>query len=115
MARGKPIHLSVKAENENIIMSVKDHGIGIAKTDLSRIFERFERAVSGNNFAGLGLGLYIVTQLLEAHQGRIRVESNLGEGSRFTFSIPRKLVSDFDPALLVTADRWQHETSGVKH
>ena len=73
-----------------VSVSLRYHGIGIAKPDLTRIFDRFECAVSGKDFSGLGLGLglFIVTQLLEAHQGKIKVESEVGVGSQFTFAIP---------------------------
>jgi PAS domain S-box-containing protein len=90
--QGKPIHLSIWSEKENVCLSVTDGGIGIAEEDQGRIFNRFERAVSGRHFAGLGLGLYIVKQLLEAHGGKIAVKSKLNEGSVFTITIPEKAV-----------------------
>jgi PAS domain S-box-containing protein len=89
-AQGKPIHMAIWREDERVFFSVKDEGIGIAENDLDRIFDRFERAVSGKHFAGLGLGLYIVKQLLEAHGGEIKVVSQLHQGSSFTFSIPER-------------------------
>ena len=84
----KPIFIQVKSEGQQVKISVTDQGIGIAEDDLTRIFKRFERAVSGDLFSGLGLGLYIVTQILEAHQGSIQVKSMPGIGSTFTVSIP---------------------------
>jgi signal transduction histidine kinase len=69
-------------------LTVQDQGIGIAKEDQSRIFERFERAVSPNEASGLGLGLYIVKEILEAHGGSIRVESELGKGATFIVRLP---------------------------
>jgi PAS domain S-box-containing protein len=89
--QGKPIHVETEVNDGIVTVSFRDHGIGIAKSDLNRIFDRFERAVSGNNFSGLGLGLFIVTQLLEAHQGKIKVESEVGKGSQFTFEIPANI------------------------
>jgi signal transduction histidine kinase len=68
---------------------VRDQGIGIAPEDQKRIFERFERAVSSRHFGGLGLGLWIVRQLVNAHGGTIRVESTPGEGARFEIDLPR--------------------------
>ena len=68
---------------------VRDQGIGIAPEHLSRIFERFERAVSAHNYGGLGLGLYIVRQIVEAHGGAIHVTSTPGEGSTFVVDLPR--------------------------
>ena len=69
-------------------IAVRDHGIGIAPEALERIFERFERAVSSRNYGGLGLGLYIVRRIVEAHGGTIRVESAPGEGSTFLVELP---------------------------
>ena len=55
---------------------------------LPRIFQRFERAVSSRSYGGLGLGLYIVRQIVEAHGGTISVESTPGEGATFTVDLP---------------------------
>ncbi len=60
----------------------------IAEENLARIFDRFERAVTGNGISGLGLGLYISRQIAEAHGGRIIVESEVGNGSSFRVQIP---------------------------
>jgi signal transduction histidine kinase len=67
---------------------VSDHGIGIASDHLDRIFDRFERAVAPLSYGGLGLGLYIAKQIVEAHGGTIRVSSELGIGSTFTVELP---------------------------
>ncbi len=85
---GKPITVTVSAENGKAKFTVQDQGIGISKDNQSRIFERFERAVSVNSFGGLGLGLYIVKELVETHGGHISVESELGEGAAFTVELP---------------------------
>lgn len=85
---GKPIQISTWTENQKVKISFCDNGIGINKMDLERIFGRYERAVSGNHFGGLGLGLYIVQQILIGHGGSIAVKSKLGEGSTFTVEIP---------------------------
>jgi two-component system, OmpR family, sensor kinase len=69
-------------------VSVRDRGIGISPEDHDRIFGRFERAVSANNYGGFGLGLWISRELVEAMRGRIRVESALGQGSTFTVVLP---------------------------
>ena len=77
---------------ETIEMCVKDNGIGIPKDAQPRLFERFYRApnIEGSNTRGIGLGLYIVAQLLKLQDGTIRVESSgiPGEGSRFIFTLP---------------------------
>lgn len=86
---GRPISLSVWGEAERVCLSVTDRGIGISSEAQARVFERFERAVSGQHYAGLGLGLWIVRQTMEAMGGSIRVESVIGEGSTFVISLPR--------------------------
>ncbi len=72
----------------SVRLRVRDHGMGIAPEDQARIFERFERAVSSRHFGGLGLGLWIVRQVVEAHGGAIRVVSAPGEGAEFTVELP---------------------------
>jgi signal transduction histidine kinase/DNA-binding response OmpR family regulator len=86
---GKAIEIRVTQDAENVQMAVRDEGIGIAPEHLERIFVRFERAVSSDNYGGLGLGLYIVRQIVEALGGTIRVVSALGTGSTFTVMLPR--------------------------
>ncbi|MEO5667850.1 MAG: PAS domain-containing sensor histidine kinase [Bdellovibrionota bacterium] len=85
----RPIAISVRAYDDAAVFSIRDHGIGIETEKMSHIFERYERAVSSKNYGGLGLGLYIVQQVVNAHQGRVRVRSRLGSGSRFTVVLPR--------------------------
>ncbi len=85
---GKPIEVVLGQKEKNAVLVVQDHGIGIAKKDQDRVFERFERAVSTHHFGGLGMGLYITRQIVAAHGGKIKVESSLGEGARFTVELP---------------------------
>ena len=85
---GEAIDVRLHREPAHAVLSVRDRGIGIALADQKRIFDRFERAVSPRNFGGLGLGLWIVRQLLEAHGGTIDVESTPGQGSTFTVRLP---------------------------
>jgi signal transduction histidine kinase len=73
-----------------IRLVMTDRGIGIEKDDLSRIFDRFERAVSMRNFGGLGLGLFISRQIAEAHGGTIVVESQRGRGSTCVVTLPQR-------------------------
>jgi signal transduction histidine kinase len=89
--RGRPIAFTVDGDPTVARFTIRDLGIGIAPLDRERIFERFARAVSGRNFGGLGLGLYIVGQIVAAHQGRIDVASRLGEGATFTVALPRQV------------------------
>ncbi len=86
-APGKPIEVTVKSADSLAILRVHDEGSGIAPEDQKRIFEQFERAVSPN-LGGLGLGLWIARKIVEAHQGRIYVESRLGAGSTFVVELP---------------------------
>jgi len=85
---GKPVHVAVGAEARRARLTVRDEGIGIPSEALSRIFGRFERAVSERNYGGLGLGLYISRQLVEAMSGTIGVESQEGQGATFTVELP---------------------------
>lgn len=87
---GKPVEISVSTDHDCAFIVIQDNGIGIAEEDLKRIFQRFER-VAGPEGGGLGLGLYIVTQIIEAHKGTIKVESRPGEGSKFTIELPLSL------------------------
>ncbi len=85
---GKPIHLRVEAREGRATLTVRDEGIGIHPEHLSRIFDKFERAVSERNYGGLGLGLYIVRQIIEALGGTITARSSPGEGATFEISLP---------------------------
>ena len=87
---GGKVNVVVKEEPELAIFEVRDTGIGISPVDLPRLFERFYRAVGrkSRQQRGSGLGLTIVKSIAERHGGGIRVESQLGKGSKFTLSIP---------------------------
>lgn len=84
----RPIELSLKKANNLAYFSLKDSGRGIDPQDQQRIFNRFERAVGATEISGLGLGLFISRQILEEHHGKIWVESQLGRGSTFNFTLP---------------------------
>jgi signal transduction histidine kinase len=77
-------------QDNNVCISVADNGIGINKTDQKHIFDKFYRASTGNihKFKGLGLGLYYVKKIAEAHGGDVTVSSRPGKGSTFTVTIP---------------------------
>ena len=90
---GKPIEIALAQNDERAQLAVRDYGIGIAPEQIPRIFERFERAVSSRSYGGLGLGLYIARQIVEAHGGTIRAESELGSGARFTVELPLTSVA----------------------
>jgi PAS domain S-box-containing protein len=95
---GKPVELRYGLHDGQAFLQVHDHGIGVAEADQRHIFERFERAVSSQNYGGLGLGLYIVKRIVEAHGGTIRVESVPGEGASFLVELPRQPVVQVPPA-----------------
>ena len=86
---GQPIQVAVQAEDGSARIAVRDRGVGISEADRARIFGRFERAVSTRQYGGLGLGLFITQQIVEAHGGTIAVESAPGEGATFTVTLPR--------------------------
>ncbi len=86
--QGQPVEVKVFKKDVFAYLSVKDYGIGIAKEDQDRIFGRFERAIAANEVSGLGLGLFIVKEILSAHQGTIEVKSDIGTGSEFIIKLP---------------------------
>jgi signal transduction histidine kinase/DNA-binding response OmpR family regulator len=88
---GKPIRVTVSSQGPVARLSVQDQGIGILPADAERIFERFERAASQRHYGGLGLGLYITRQVVEAHGGTIRVASHAGAGSTFSVELPLEI------------------------
>jgi two-component system phosphate regulon sensor histidine kinase PhoR len=86
---GGEILVRAEAEDEHVQVVLKDTGIGVAPQHLPHIFERFYKVNRSRRDSGTGLGLSIVKQLVEAHGGRISVESKEGEGCTFTFTLPR--------------------------
>jgi len=87
-AAGGPIQVSAAQENEAAVLQVRDRGAGIPEAQLSRIFERFERAASARNHGGMGLGLYVARQIAEAHGGSIEAANLPGRGACFTVRLP---------------------------
>jgi signal transduction histidine kinase len=88
--RGKPIEITAESVDvANARLTVKDSGVGIAPEHQERIFNRFERAVTGRNFGGLGLGLWIVSQIVGDAGGHVGVQSALGEGAKFVVDLPK--------------------------
>jgi len=87
---GKPIEITVEERGPMGRLVVVDHGLGIAPEGVERIFQRYEQAISARSFGGLGLGLYIARQIVDAHGGTIQVESQPGAGSTFTIDLPKR-------------------------
>ena len=85
---GGEVVLSAESQDESIRFAVKDNGIGIPTEDLPRIFERFYRVDKSRTGSGTGLGLSIARHIVEAHGGKIWVDSVEGQGSTFYFTIP---------------------------
>ncbi|ADO75019.1 PAS domain-containing sensor histidine kinase [Stigmatella aurantiaca] len=85
---GKPVHIQVSVEEGSALLAVRDEGIGIEEEQQARVFERFARAVSDRHYGGLGLGLFIAQQVIEAHGGTLSVESSPGRGALFTARLP---------------------------
>ncbi len=86
---GTEITVDAHRRGDSLLVSVADHGRGISPAEQQRLFQPFERLKEGRgNKPGLGLGLLVSRRLVEAHGGRIWVESEVGKGSKFTFSLP---------------------------
>jgi len=91
--QGRPISVEFgplgPEAGSDISIAVRDRGIGMSRDVLDRIFDRFERAVTDREYGGLGLGLWIARQVVEAMGGTIAAESDPGRGSTFTVRLPR--------------------------
>jgi PAS domain S-box-containing protein len=87
--KGLPVKVDLRSHGDFMTISVTDQGIGIPESFKDKIFSRFQRAVPASEVSGLGLGLYISKQIVEAHQGKISVDSELDKGSCFTVQIPK--------------------------
>jgi signal transduction histidine kinase len=84
----QPVDIEVGQHPEGAQIVVRDRGLGIGPADQARIFERFERAVDPAGYAGLGLGLWIAREVVEAHRGHISVRSEQGQGAEFRVVLP---------------------------
>jgi PAS domain S-box-containing protein len=86
---GRPIQVSVAERGKAVECVVRDQGIGIPPEALLRIFQRFERAVSDRHYGGMGLGLYVTQQIVEAMGGTVSAQSEPGAGTALTVTLPR--------------------------
>jgi len=85
---GRPIEVSVRVEASQAVLVVRDHGIGIPDEEQSKIFGPFAPVLAATHHAGLGLGLWIAQQIVQANGGRIKVDSRPEHGSTFTVELP---------------------------
>jgi signal transduction histidine kinase len=87
---GGSVAIATRNDGDDVVISVRDEGVGIAEEDLSRIFDRFERVETGiaGRIAGTGLGLSIAQEIASLHGGRLWADSELGLGSTFYLAIP---------------------------
>ena len=83
--KGGTIDVFVKLQNGDLLFSVADNGNGIPKEDIPNLFKRFSQGTSKKRSTGTGLGLYLSRQIVEAHGGKIWVESKVNKGSEFSF------------------------------
>jgi len=90
------VRLTAERQGAELVISVRDTGIGVPPEDAERIFESFQQGQSGisGKYQGTGLGLAISRRLVEMHGGRIWVKSTPGQGSNFTFTIPQRAVPE---------------------
>ncbi len=86
--QGQPVEISLARTQNSAIIEVRDHGIGISARDQERIFDAFERVMHQDHTGGLGLGLFITKQLVDAHGGAITVQSAPGNGALFSVTLP---------------------------
>jgi PAS domain S-box-containing protein len=92
-APGQPVEVSLQSDAERVTLRIRDYGPGISAANQARIFQPFERIKGFGEVNGLGLGLYITKQIIEAHHGRIYPESEGDRGITFVIEFPRRALS----------------------
>jgi PAS domain S-box-containing protein len=103
---GPDPHVLVEGFPEHIVVTVRDHGIGIPAGEISRVFDRFSRASNARKMriSGTGFGLFLTKQLVQLHGGTIAVESEEGKGSTFTVTLPRRVDKRAAPRTIAILD-----------
>jgi signal transduction histidine kinase len=111
--KDRPIVIRAQAQGEGVAITVTDQGPGIGPEDLPRIFDRFYQVdmSSTRPYPGLGCGLYIVREMVQAHLGHVEVESEVGRGSRFTVWLPQDLPEGLFKAEELADMRRQADTN----
>ncbi|MBV4543966.1 MULTISPECIES: hybrid sensor histidine kinase/response regulator [Pseudomonas] len=99
----RPVHVQVFECDGMAAVQVRDHGIGISASNQQRIFQQFERVATQQASNGLGLGLYISEQIVQAHGGQIQVQSDVGKGSTFTLLLPLAGVNEQNDQVRATS------------
>jgi signal transduction histidine kinase len=97
--QGRPVEITAKDAGAQVVVAVRDRGMGIDGQNPERVFARFERAADARSYSGLGLGLYIVRQLVQAHGGTVVVTTKAGQGSVFTVAMPKSPIEPSPQAL----------------
>ncbi|WP_207423340.1 PAS domain-containing protein [Desertivirga brevis] len=109
------VTVNYKVEQDNIIVAVQDFGIGIAEDHLDRLFDRYYRVDNtAMRFEGLGLGLFISSEILKRHKGSFWIESELGKGSTFYFRLPLQPEKEQIP-LILDENYYQDPSITIKH
>ncbi|RZK53822.1 MAG: PAS domain S-box protein, partial [Pedobacter sp.] len=112
---GDKVLVNCKVENNNIVVSVEDFGVGIEENSLDKLFDRYYRVDNtAMRFEGLGLGLFISSEILKRHQGNFWLESELGKGSTFYFRLPLDLKDD-SKTVINTDDFYEDESIVVSY
>jgi two-component system OmpR family sensor kinase len=100
---GGVIAVDAALANDEVVVAIADHGIGVPAADLDRLFERYHRGSNVSGIVGTGVGLYLVKMVVDMHGGAVTVESKEGEGSRFTIRLPRQPAAAAEPAPIAEA------------
>jgi len=95
---GAPVVVSAGRQGGDVVVEVRDHGPGIPEHEVGRIFQRFERAASIRNYGGLGLGLYFIQAIVDAHGGSVSAENATDGGARFQMTLPLRTSVAPEPA-----------------
>jgi signal transduction histidine kinase len=101
---GAVIDVAAAQEGAEIVVSIRDHGIGIPEGDRERVFERYFRGSNTSGIGGSGVGLSLVRSIVDLHKGSIRLESTEGKGSQFTLRLPAASLERGDPRTSTEAE-----------